>query len=140
MFNQNEINQDEHERWFLEKSRQQDQYLLIFENQGKPQGFISFNIKDNLEADWGFYKAPAAPQGTGKLLGSHALDYAFKKIGLNKINAQVIQYNQSSLVFHQKLGFFKEKTIKNGYSDGNSHHDIIHFSLPSKTWLKIKLE
>lgn len=136
MFNQKAISQDEHEQWFVEKSCQQNQFLLLFENQGKPQGFISFNVKDNLEADWGFYKAPDSPQGTGKLLGNYVLDYAFKKIGLSKVNAQVIQYNQSSLAFHQKLGFLEEKTVKDGYSDGNSHHDVIHFSLPSKIWLK----
>lgn len=140
MFSQNEISQDEHEQWFLEKSLQQNQFLLLFENQGKPQGFISFNVNDNLDADWGFYKAPDSPQGTGKLLGNYVLDYAFKKIGLGKVNAQVIQYNQSSLAFHQKLGFLEEKTVKNGYSDGNSHHDVIHFSLPSKTWLKREYE
>ncbi|MGV6809871.1 MAG: UDP-2,4-diacetamido-2,4,6-trideoxy-beta-L-altropyranose hydrolase [bacterium] len=140
MFNQNEIDQDEHEQWFLEKSRQQNQFLLLFENQGKPQGFISFNVKDNLEADWGFYKAPNSPRGTGKLLGHYVLDYAFKKVGLDKVNAQVIQYNQGSLTFHQKLGFLEEKTIKGGYSDGKTHYDIIYFSLPSKTWLKIEHE
>lgn len=136
MFNQNEVGQDEHEQWFLEKSRQQNQFLLIFENQGKPQGFISFNVKDNLEAEWGFYKAPDSPPGTGKLLGHYVLDYAFKKVRLDKVNAQVIQYNQGSLILHQKLGFLEEKTIKDGYSCGNSHHDVIYFSLLSKIWLK----
>lgn len=140
MFNQNEISQNEHEQWFLEKSHQQNQFLLLFENQGKLQGFISFNIKDNLEADWGFYKAPDSPQGTGRLLGHYVLDYAFKKIGLDKVNAQIIQYNQGSLALHQKLGFLEEKTVKDGYSDGNSNHDVIHFSLLSKTWLKRKYE
>ncbi len=136
MFNQNEISPDEHEQWFLEKSRQQNQFLLLFENQGKPQGFISLDVKDNLEADWGFYKAPNSPQGAGKLLGNYVLDYAFKKIGIGKVNAQVIQCNQSSLAFHQKLGFIEKKAVKNGYSEGKSHHDVIHFSLPCKTWLK----
>ena len=140
MFNQNEISQDEHEQWFLDRSSQHNQFLLLFENQGKPQGFISFNVRNNLEADWGFYKTPDSPQGTGKLLCNYALDYAFKKIGLRKVNAQVIQYNQSSLTFHQKLGFLEEKTVKGGHSNSSNFYDVIHFSLLSKTWLKREYE
>lgn len=136
MFNQNEINQEEHEKWFLEKSNQKNQYLLIFENKTTPHGFISFNVKHDLEADWGFYKAPDSAKGTGELLGQLVLDYAFKKIGLGKINAQVIQYNQVSLLFHKKLGFLEQKTVKNAYFDGQQYHDVIHFSLSINEWIK----
>lgn len=136
MFNQNEINRDEHEQWFINKSRRKNQHLLIFENQGIPQGVISFNIKENLEADWGFYKAPESPKGTGKLLGNHALDYAFQKIGLIKIHAQVIQNNHSSLKFHAKMGFIEQKINNNEQTNNNKHYDIIYFSLSLKKWLE----
>ena len=140
MFNQNEISQNEHEQWFLEKSRQQNQILLLFENRGERKGFISYNVNGNLEADWGFYKAPDSPKGTGILLGTYVLDYAFKKIGLDKVNAQVIEYNQGSLAFHRKLGFLEKKIVKNGYSDGNKHYDVFYFTLPRIIWLKREYE
>lgn len=136
MFNQNEISQHEHEKWFLEKSNQSNQHLLIFEIHGAPEGFISFNIKDDLEADWGFYKSPNSPRGTGKLLGSCALDYAFKKIGLSKINAKVIISNENSLIFHRRLGFIEEKKINKNYVNYN----VINFSLSKNKWSEGKYE
>lgn len=135
MFNQQVINATEHQQWFLDKSKDSSQHLLIYEDQGKPQGFLSFSIKENLEADWGFYKAPDTERGTGKILGKLSLDYAFKKIGIRKINAQVIDFNLASLKFHEQLGFSKNRIGQNEYQTKNKYYDVHHFNISAETWV-----
>ena len=135
MFNQKLINATEHQHWFLDKSKDSSQHLLIYEDQGKPQGFLSFSIKENLEADWGFYKAPDAERGTGKTLGKLGLDYAFKKIGIKKITAQVIDFNLASLMFHEQLGFSKNRIGQNEYYANNKQHNVHHFNISAEAWM-----
>ena len=137
MFNQQVINAKEHEQWFLDKSKDSSQHLLIYEDQGNSQGFLSFSIKENLEADWGFYKAPDAERerGTGKSLGKLGLDYAFKKIGIRKITAQVIDFNLASLKFHEQLGFSKNKIGRNEYLAKNKYYDVHHFNISAGPWV-----
>jgi UDP-2,4-diacetamido-2,4,6-trideoxy-beta-L-altropyranose hydrolase/UDP-4-amino-4,6-dideoxy-N-acetyl-beta-L-altrosamine N-acetyltransferase len=135
MFNQQVINATEHQQWFLDKSKDSSQHLLIYEDQGKPQGFMSFSIKENIEADWGFYKAPDAERGTGKSLGKLGLDYAFKKIGIKKITAQVIDFNLASLKFHEQLGFSKNRIERNEYHANNKYYDVHHFNISAETWV-----
>ncbi len=135
MFNQQVINTKEHQQWFLDKSKDSTQHLLIYEDQGKPQGFLSFSIKENIEADWGFYKAPDAKKGSGKILGKLGLDYAFKKIGIRKINAQVIDFNLASLKFHEQLGFSKNRIGRNEYHTEDKYCDVHHFNISTETWM-----
>lgn len=135
MFNRQVINAIEHQQWFLDKSKDSSQHLLIYEDQGKPQGFLSFFIKEDLEADWGFYKAPDAERGTGKSLGKLGLDYAFKKIGIRKITAQVIDFNLASLKFHEQLGFSKNRIVQSEYYADNKQHNVHHFDISAEAWM-----
>ncbi|MGX9728043.1 MAG: UDP-2,4-diacetamido-2,4,6-trideoxy-beta-L-altropyranose hydrolase [Candidatus Electronema sp. VV] len=138
MFNQKVISAIEHQRWFIDKSKDSSQYLLIFENHGKRQGFLSFSVKENIKADWGFYKSPDAERGTGKILGKLGLDYAFKKIGIKQITAQVIDFNLNSLRLHEQLGFLKDRIGQNEYYAENKYHDIHYFNISAETWMNKK--
>lgn len=131
MFNQTKIGFEEHLKWINENFNNEFQYLLIFENYGIPQAFIRFSVEQDV-ADWGFYKRPGSPKGIGKQLGFFAIDYAFKKIGLKKIKAQVINYNDSSLFLHRRIGFHECEVLKNVFFDGENHHSITNFEICNK--------
>lgn len=142
MFNQNVINFKNHKEWFEEKSKQKNEFLLIYENDRVAQGFVSFSVYEGKqsEAEWGFYKAPEAPKGTGKVMLRYAIDYGFNKIGLSKINAKVIQHNKTSLILHEKMGFLQKRTVKNLFTDSNGSRDFFHFSLTREEWMSAKNE
>lgn len=108
MYSQGEISREEHVRWFEEVSRDPLRHLLILEVDTEPRAYVNFRCTGTGEAIWGFYAAPLAPKGTGRLLGNAAIHYGFHTLGLNKIWGEVLHDNPTSQRFHLRHGFTRE--------------------------------
>lgn len=135
MYTTHEIAHDEHRRWFERAAQDADRYLLVFEQESKPQGFINLHlIAPGGIADWGFYAAPDAPKGTGRRLGCAALDFAFAELGLHKVCGQALDFNERSIRFHHNLGFRQEGTLREQHFDGFNYRDILCFGLLAADW------
>lgn len=137
MYTQHEISLDEHTRWFCRASGDSRKHLLIFEADQVPQGFINISETNHGVADWGFYLAPTSPKGTGKKLGTAAIDYAFFRLGMHKLCGQAIVFNDRSIKFHQAMGFQQEGTLRDQYYDGAMYHSVVCFGLLSHEWRRI---
>ncbi|WP_232313170.1 hypothetical protein [Enterovibrio coralii] len=84
MFSQHVIQPEEHARWFASIQGDDSKQFFIALSQGKPVGMMSFTgIKDGA-AEWGFYKSPDAPSGTGKQLLCESLVLGFEYLALAK--------------------------------------------------------
>lgn len=106
MLQTGEIAAVEHAAWFRRCSSDPDRQLLIAEANGRPIGFVQFSgLSYGSEAEWGFYAAPDAPRGSGRLLGQLALAHAFGRLGLPCLLGRALAENEASIRFHQKLGF-----------------------------------
>ena len=135
MYTTHKITMPEHQRWFELAARSPHKHLLIFEANKSPMGFIQLDqLRGGPVAEWGFYAAPDAPKGIGKRLGKTALRYAFETLGLHKICGQALSYNESSIRFHDALGFQKEGLLKEQHFDGQNYHDVICFGLLISEW------
>ncbi|WP_065235453.1 UDP-4-amino-4,6-dideoxy-N-acetyl-beta-L-altrosamine N-acetyltransferase [Legionella brunensis] len=136
MYTTHEIEAAEHFAWFERESNNKNKILLIFEYNQIPSGFVSFNIlQSGSTAEWGFYIAPDAPKGTGTALGHAALDYCFDELGLHKLMGHVLEFNEKSINFHQKLGFLQEGVFREHYFDGLVYQDVIYFGLLQQEWV-----
>ena len=137
MFTQHEITLEEHIRWFESASQDARKHLLIFELNGAPQGCVNLNLdKLGKIADWGFYIAPDAVKGTGRLLGDAALRHSFEILGLHKLCGQVINHNQKSINFHLRLGFTNEGILHQQHFDGQQFADVYLFGMLASDWQK----
>lgn len=135
MYTQHEISSEEHRQWFVGASRDQCKRLLVFELCGVPCGFVQFKRDAlSMNADWGFYLAPAAAPGTGRLLGRAALSDAFGYWGLHKVCGEAMASNMRSIRFHLSLGFHQEGVRREQFYDGNSYHDVHCFGLLASEW------
>lgn len=71
----------------------------------------------------------------GKGIGSESyrliIDYAFKELQMNRIEAEVIEYNKASISLHEKLGFFKEGLKRKRIYQNGSYHNTLILSLLS---------
>jgi UDP-4-amino-4,6-dideoxy-N-acetyl-beta-L-altrosamine N-acetyltransferase len=127
MFTQHEIGAEEHAAWFAKQSADESRKLLIFECGGIPLGFASLGRVAASEAwDWGFYLSPAAPKGTGRLLGRSVLNFAFSRPNIQTLRAQVLDFNERSIRFHRSLGFRQDDSAPQG---------TIGFTLSRDVWL-----
>lgn len=136
MYTQHEIGAEEHYAWYERVQHDETRHLLIFEPNGRPTGFINFHVVDSQarRAEWGFYLAPDAPQGSGRELGQIALEYAFENLGVHKVCGETLEYNTRSIRFHKRLGFTHEATLRDHYFDGDTYHDVIGFGLLITDW------
>jgi UDP-4-amino-4,6-dideoxy-N-acetyl-beta-L-altrosamine N-acetyltransferase len=135
MYSTHEIRTDEHRVWFVNANNNPALALLIYEQDGKSQGFVNITRTRSPEvADWGFYLAPGAPKGSGVELGKQALNYAFARLNLHKVCGQAIRFNTRSIAFHKRLGFTEEGCMRDQHFDGRQFHDVLCFGLLSNEW------
>jgi UDP-4-amino-4,6-dideoxy-N-acetyl-beta-L-altrosamine N-acetyltransferase len=135
MYGQHVISMSEHRAWFEASKRNEARHLYIFELGDTPSGFlnISETVKGRI-ADWGFYLSPDAPSGSGQRLGRLALFEVFERKGLHKLCGQVIEFNDKSIRFHERLGFTREGRLRDQYYDGERYNAVIHFGLLAQEW------
>lgn len=139
MYTRHEITLDEHNQWFSRHSNDPDRHMLVFELDSTPLGFINIHqIAPGGIAEWGFYTAPDAPAGTGRLLGQASLCYAFDESGLHKLTGQVLACNERSVRYHQALGFTQEGILREQYFDGQLYQDVVCFGLLANEWQSIQ--
>lgn len=135
MITQHEITLNEHRNWFAKCSQDSSRYLLIVEELGVPIGYVQFSgVAAGGVADWGFYTSPDAPKGTGRKLGTAALNHAFHEMKLHKVCGQALAFNNASITFHQRLGFVKEGVLREQHRLDCTYHDLICFGLIKREW------
>lgn len=137
MFNRNIISIEEHLDWYekLQKDTSRAWYVCRG-GDGIPVGVVYFTslTAPSLMGFWGFYTNPDAIAGTGTKMGISAIDFAFKNLGLYKLNAEVLSSNNKSLAYHLRLGFTQEGRFREHHDDGVSRIDIIRFGLLASEW------
>jgi UDP-4-amino-4,6-dideoxy-N-acetyl-beta-L-altrosamine N-acetyltransferase len=135
MFTQHEISLEEHMQWFNLVTKDDKKQLLIVEEGDCPIGFVQFNnVEPGGISEWGFYVRPESPRGTGKKLGTAALNQAFGSFNLHKVCGQAIKSNQSSINFHESLGFKREGELQDQKRIKNQYHSLICFGLLAVDW------
>jgi UDP-4-amino-4,6-dideoxy-N-acetyl-beta-L-altrosamine N-acetyltransferase len=141
MFSSHKISETEHRVWFsiLKSDPQQRWYIHQGEN-NIPDGVVYLtNYKaENKSSFWGFYTAIDAPAGTGIKLGFDALNEAFYILHLHKLNAEVLITNESSLHFHEKMGFTVEGRFRDFHFNGDKFIDVIRLGILESEWSKNK--
>lgn len=134
------ISLTEHYEWYENVNNNPEIYLMIYEREGKAEGFLSISrTRFSKVADWGFYLAPCAPKGSGQNLGSVAINFVFNTLGFYKVCGQVLAFNERSITFHRELGFTEEGRLRKQHFDGKQYHDVVCFGLlvnDYKIWSK----
>ena len=85
---------------------------------------------------WGFYANPRATLGTEMKMSLAALDQAFNKLNIEKLNADVLASKIKSFDMHKNVGFVKEGCFRKQYSNGGKRIDVIRFVMLASDWTK----
>jgi UDP-4-amino-4,6-dideoxy-N-acetyl-beta-L-altrosamine N-acetyltransferase len=136
MLTQHDISETEHLNWFNKSVANPNRRLYIFQRGSLPSGFVCFdrNPSNHLQAEWGFYGAPASAPGNGKSLGITALNYAFSELHFSEIIGKVLPLNLKSIRFHERLGFQLETGHSIQSSISNAGREQIVFKLGVSDW------
>lgn len=108
MTTRHEITAQEHASWFDRLSQADDAAAWVFEVAGVPSGLFQLRgiDSDAAKAEWGFYLSPdAMGRGLGSALCFLGVEAVFDELGLDAIDAQVLDGNTRSLALHELFGF-----------------------------------
>lgn len=137
MFTQHEISLDEHLRWYERANQDPTRQLLLVQEESTCIGYVQFDrVTPGGISQWGFYKCPEAPKGSGQKLGSAALNHAFTALRLHKVCGQAIQDNQASVAFHRSLGFQQEGILRDQHHHNGTYHSVVCFGLIAHEWIE----
>ncbi|QDX98144.1 UDP-4-amino-4,6-dideoxy-N-acetyl-beta-L-altrosamine N-acetyltransferase [Pectobacterium carotovorum subsp. carotovorum] len=137
MFNQNEIELEEHKEWFCNQLNNPDKIFLIYIHNGIDCGFVNFHKLNNADVwEWGFYLAPGSPKGIGICLGKCALQYAFEYTNVEKVFGEVLEYNARSIKLHKSLGFSNEGCLREHFLLNDELHNVLLFGLLKKEYIR----
>lgn len=134
MYTQNEISYDEHINWFNRASVDPLRHLLILKIDDQSQGYVNFHCDGAGAAVWGFYLAPDAPKGTGRLLGNAATHHAFNALGLERIWGEVLPDNQASQNFHLNQGFVFDAILPDKQVGEQTIRHVRQYLLTRDAW------
>ena len=135
MFNTAPLDSDSHTAWFDRTHQDPLRHLLLVCRGNQPFGFVQFTVKlCRSVAEWGFYVDPEGPKGQGAILGPAVLDYGFNTLGFHRICGQVIESNIGSVIFHERLGFTSEGTLRSHHLSNTGYQDVHMFGLLASEW------
>ncbi len=141
MYNEHIISKEEHRNWYATiKDDPSCQYFIFVKDNG-PAGVISFTYIDvkNKTSSWAFYSGDTSKRGIGPLMEITALDYAFRKLKLEKLWCEVLEFNESVIRFHKKFGFQEEGIFKGHYLRDGERYDIHRLAIFKDQWLDTRL-
>lgn len=138
MFTRHVIGVDEHLAYFERALHDPTKrYLVCVAPDDEPVAVVSFVDIDHVHgtATWGFYTGASAPPGTGSWLGLLGLAYAFRGLRLEKVSAEVLDWNTRSMRFHQMLGFRIEGSFRAHHVEAGQRHDVHRLAILAAEWL-----
>lgn len=136
MFNPAVIEPSSHRRWF-DKTRENPLiHAFVFERGTGPAGFVRLDQRspDQRLGEWGFYAAPDAPRGTGRLMGAAAITHAFEVLNWHRVAGWTLANNERSIKMHLALGFRQEGLMREHHQIGNTFVDVCCFGLLRSEW------
>ncbi len=138
MYTKHEISEAEHRNWFARQQDDEHSRWYIYEDKwNKPEGVVYFTQyePERQNSFWGFYASPNAKAGTGSCILLEALDHAFFKLGLHKLNSEALVKNAKSIGIHKKMGFQEEGVFRDFYFDGKNFLNVIRLGILKSEWI-----
>ena len=137
MYTDHVISAEEHAQW-LQSLREgaPAQYFVVYKA-GIPVGVVYLTgiSARHRSADWGFYLDPARQGGsTGVLIEYALLEYAFNKLKLEKLNAEVLSTNPAVVQLHRKFGFKDEGIRRANILKGGQRIDVYLLGITPLEW------
>lgn len=133
-----EYNLDNQKKWFDKVSNSETEKYWIIYFKDKPIGLISLNDIDyyNKRTRWGYYIGEDEYRMYGAIIPHYLYYYVFKILGLNKVNAEILEGNENVLKLnllhgYREVGVFKEHIYKY-----NKFHDLHLVELMKEDWEK----
>ncbi len=138
MYTDPKITLDGQCRWFTQLQEDLTREAWIIQCDGVDIGFFNFYDIDrvNCHAGWGYYIAEPGYQGkgVGKSVECSAYDHAFNVLGMNKVWAEVFDWNDKVIQIHKYLGCKIEANLPQHIFKNGEYHDLTRVCMLREWW------
>ncbi|MGN6307218.1 MAG: UDP-4-amino-4,6-dideoxy-N-acetyl-beta-L-altrosamine N-acetyltransferase [Mesorhizobium sp.] len=111
MYTSHQIGAEEHRLWVNGLRSSPDRKFFSVEHEGNivgAAGLSAINLAHK-RADWAFYISEAVHgRGIGSALEQQFLDLVFSTFDIEKLNCEVIEFNEKVIAMHERFGFRRE--------------------------------
>jgi len=125
-------------QWFDKLLSAGELYYWIIEVEGMPCGLINLSDIDmtNKRCTWGYYVAEKKSRSfhLSISLEMSLYDYAFDKIGLNKVTGESLCINTAAIKMHELCGCKIEGVLKQHIFKNGQYYDVCVQSMFAETW------
>ncbi len=90
-----------------------------------------FNRKSELSI---ILKKEFQGKGYGTLVMKKMIEFAFNKMNLYRLEAEVVEFNEISIKMIEKLGFKKEGVLRKAKYSNGRYYDILRYGLLKDEW------
>ncbi|MGI9278157.1 MAG: UDP-4-amino-4,6-dideoxy-N-acetyl-beta-L-altrosamine N-acetyltransferase [Endozoicomonas sp.] len=138
MYTDHQISVSEHLGWVNSlKSNDQQIVFVVLDDGVTPVGVVSVNAIDSLQnrADWAYYLSESVRGGLGSALEYFFVDFVFETMGLDKLNCEVIEGNDSVVKLHGKFLFKDEGFRASNIQKDGTRIGIHLFGLTREDWM-----
>jgi len=136
MYTYDVITTKDHKQWWARESVNPATRLLIAEIDGNAAGVVTFTSYTGVggTASWAFYSGSSKVRGIGSLMEVAALEYAFEKLELRRLECEVLEFNYPVVLFHRKFGFKVEGIRRKAYQREDELYDIHSLAMLESDW------
>ena len=140
MYTEHEILLNEHLAWveLLQSDNRQIVFVVLVDD--LVNGVVSVNAIDrlNLKSDWAFYLDENVRGGLGAALEFGLINFVFQKVGLEKLNCEVIETNEAVVKLHKKFGFVEEGFRRENIIKNENRMGVFFLGLTKSDWEREK--
>lgn len=140
MYTEHEILLNEHLAWveLLQSDNRQIVFVVLVDD--LVSGVVSVNAIDrlNLKSDWAFYLDANVRGGLGAALEFGLINFVFQKVGLEKLNCEVIETNEAVVKLHKKFGFVEEGFRRENIIKNENRMGVFFLGLTKSDWEREK--
>jgi len=115
------------------KKGKNDEYFFVIETlEGKPVGCISTNTVSRVDGSFRYGVGIIAEErrkGFAKEAIQIFLNYYFNELRYHKVNVAIYEFNESSIVLHEKLGFEQEGRLRQTKYTQGKHWDVMIYGM-----------
>ncbi|MBN1661427.1 MAG: UDP-4-amino-4,6-dideoxy-N-acetyl-beta-L-altrosamine N-acetyltransferase [Anaerolineae bacterium] len=142
MYTDHHITAEEHDRWFEHALHDPSRRYWIIVCDQIDVGLVNIYEIDmkNQHCCWAFYVADpsARGKGVGSFVEYSALNYVFEELGLNKLNCEVLGFNEAVVSMHRSFGFQQEGLFREHIIKGDQVFDVVRMAMLRTEWEAVK--
>ena len=140
MYTEHEISLNEHLAWVERLQSDNRQIVFVVLVDEVVSGVVSVNAIDrlHLKSDWAFYLDANVRGGLGAALEFGLINFVFQRVGLEKLNCEVIETNEAVVKLHKKFGFVEEGFRRENIIKNENRMGVFFLGLTRSDWEREK--